>query len=126
MSKLRVLEFLPFFALVTVAVIVSSATLASAGFSFPDLFGKWSFGQPAPVAQGSMTTVTNAYMPLNDMAVPAGFDMPFSDFNMFRSPVTSTQKYTSTFMTPAGTQTRSLDQSFDGMTGQLTRTLTSL
>ncbi len=126
MSKLRVLELLPFFALVTVAVIVASATLASAGFSFPDLFGKWSFGQPAPVAQGSMTTVTNAYMPLNDMAVPAGFDMPFSDFNMFRSPVTSTQKYTSTFMTPAGTQTRSLDQSFDGMTGQLTRTLTSL
>jgi hypothetical protein len=126
MNKLRVLELLPFFALVTVAVIVTSVTLASAGFSFPDLRGKWSFGQPAPVAQCSVTTATNAYMPLNDLAVPAGIDMPVSDFNMFRSPVTSTQKYTSTFASPAGLKTRSLGQSFDSMTGQLTRTLASL
>jgi hypothetical protein len=126
MGKLRAHELLPFFALVTVAVIVASATVASAGFSFPDLFGKWSFGQPVPAAQGSITTVTNAHMPLSDMAVPAGFDMPSGDFSMFRSPLMSTQKYTSTFVTPAGLQTRSLDQSFDGMTGQLTRTMSGL
>jgi hypothetical protein len=120
------LSFFRFFALVAVAVIVTSATLAAAGFSFPNLFGHWSFGKPAPAAQGSMTTVTNAYMPLNDMALPAGFAMPFGNFNMFRSPVTSTQKYASRFVTPVGTHSRSLDQSFDGTTGQLTRTMTSL
>jgi hypothetical protein len=126
MNKLRVLELLPFFALVTVAVIMASATLAAAGFSFPDLFGHWSFGKSVPPAQGSVTTMTNAYMPLNGMAGPAGIDMPVSDFNMFRSPVTSAQKYMTTFVSPAGLRTRSLGQSFDGMTGQLTRTLTGL
>lgn len=125
MGKMRILELLPFFALITVAVILTSATLAAAGFAFPDLFNRWSFGQPSAPATGSITTVTNACMPLDDMTVPAGFDMPFSDFNMFRSPVTSTQKYASTFLTANGPQTRVLDQSFDGLTGQLTRTLTS-
>ena len=53
MSKTRVLELLPFFALISIAVIVSSAALASAGFAFPDLFGKWSFGLPTKES-GSM------------------------------------------------------------------------
>jgi hypothetical protein len=126
MSKMRVLELLPFFALITIAAIVSSAALATAGFAFPDLFGSWSFGQPATVTPGSTTTVTNAYMPLDDLAVPSGFDMPFSGFDMFRSPVTSTQKYTSTYMTPDGPQTQIVDQSFDGTTGQRIRTVTNL
>jgi hypothetical protein len=126
MSKMRVLELLPFFALITVAAIVSSAVLATAGFAFPDLSDRWSFGQPASISPGSTTTVTNAYMPLGDLAAPAGFDMPFSSFNMFRSPVTSTQKYTRTFMTPDGPQTQILDQSFDGTTGQRVRTVTNL
>jgi hypothetical protein len=127
MSKMRVLELLPFFALITIAAIVTSATLATAGFAFPDLFDKWSFGKPDAAYQpGSTTTVTNAYMPLGELAVPAGFDMPFDSFNMFRSPVTSTKKYTRTFMTPDGPQTQVVDQSFDGTTGQRTRTVTSL
>jgi hypothetical protein len=126
MSKMRVLELLPFFALITIAVILSSTALATAGFAFPDLFDKWSFGQPASISPGSTTTVTNAYMPMGDLAAPAGFDMPFNDFNMFRSPVTSTQKYSRTLVTPDGPQTRIVDQSFDGTTGQRIRTVTNL
>ena len=94
MSKIRVLELLPFFALITIAAVVSSAALATAGFAFPDLSDRWSFNQPASISPGSTTTVTNAYMPPGDLTTPAGFDMPFSGFNMFRSPVTSTQKST--------------------------------
>jgi hypothetical protein len=127
MKKTSVLELLPFFVLVTVVAIVTSATLATAGFAFPDLFGSWSFGSPTTAYEpGSTTTVTNAYMPLGDLSVPAGFDLPFSGFNMFRSPVTSTQKYTQTVMTPDGPQTQVIEQSFDGMTGDRTRTVTSL
>jgi len=126
MSKMRVLELLPFFALITIAAIVSSSALATAGFAFPDLFDKWSFGQPASISPGSTTTVTNAYMPLGDLAVPAGFDMSFGSFDMFRSPVTSTQTYSSTVMTPEGSQTQIVDQSFDGTTGQRIRTVTNL
>ncbi|HEY3273152.1 MAG TPA: hypothetical protein VGJ92_05285 [Methanocella sp.] len=126
MSKVRVLELLPFFALIAIAAVISSAALATAGFTFPDMFDRWSFSQPASISPGSTTTVTNAYMPLDDLAVPAGFDMPFSGFNMFRSPVTSTQKSTKTVMTPAGPQTQIVDQSFDGTTGQRTTTVTNL
>jgi hypothetical protein len=126
MSKVRVLELLPFFALITIAAIISSTALATAGFAFPDLFDRWSFSQPASISPGSTTTVTNAYMPLGDMAAPAGFDMPFNSFNMFRSPAMSTQKSTKIVMTPDGPQTRIADQSFDGMTGQRTTTVTNL
>jgi hypothetical protein len=128
MNKMRVLELLPFFALIGIAAIVASATLASAGFAFPDLIGQWSFGQPAAPASGSTTTATNAYMPVQDMiSAPAGFNIPsFDGFGMFRSPVTSTQKYTRTYDTPNGPQTQVVEQSFDGTTGERTKTVTNL
>ncbi len=127
MSYARVFELLPFFALATIAAIVASTTLAAAGFAFPDLLGQWSFGgTDADWQPGTTTTVTNAYMPLGDMTAPTGFDMPFDGFNMFRSPVTSTQKYTQTVTTPDGPQTRIVDQAFDGTTGQRTTTVTNI
>jgi hypothetical protein len=90
MSKCRVLEFLPFLALIAIAAMILSVTLASAGFAFPDLRGKWSFGSGAPSSRpyqlGITTTVTKAYMPVADLSAPAGFNTPFRNFNPFSSP----------------------------------------
>ena len=131
MRKMRALELLPFFALIAAAAIVSSAALAVAAFSFPDLLSKYSFGQPASAgnayAPGTTTTVTNAYLPLNDMSMPFGFSVPtFSNFRLFGAPYTSERSYTRTAQTPDGPRTQVVDEKFDGSTGQRITTVTNL
>jgi hypothetical protein len=125
MSKTRVLELLPFFALFSVAVIVSSTALASAGFAFPDLFGKWSFGQPASPAAGTVNTVQKSSLLLGDLTVPQSFNLPLSGFSMFRSPMTSTQTYSRTLTTPDGPVTQAAERAYDPATGLWTTTVTS-
>lgn len=131
MSKTRVLELLPFFALISIAVIVSSTALASAGFAFPDLFGKWSFGlptsasAPASPATGAATTVQKSSLLLGDLTVPQGFSLPLSGFSMFRSPMTSTQTFSRTLTTPDGPVTQAAERAYDPTTGLWTTAVTS-
>jgi hypothetical protein len=126
MSKMRVLELLPFFTMIAIVAIVSSTVLATAGFAFPDLFGKWSFGQPASAAPGTVTTVQKASLPLGDLTMPAGLKMPFGGMDLFRSPMTSVQKYTRTYMTPDGPETQAAERAYDPGTGLWTTTVNNL
>ena len=127
MSKIRALELLPFFALIAAMAIISSATMATAGFSVPDLFGRFSFGSAHPAYEpGITTTVQKASMPFGGLSVPSGFSMPFSGVSPFRMPVTSERSYKRTIMTPDGPKTQVVDRVFDSHTGQWTTVVTNL
>jgi hypothetical protein len=127
MSKMRVLELLPFVTLAAMAAILLSTAIASAGFAFPDLFGQFSFGSMSSAYRpGMTTTVQKAYMPFDDLSLQSGIEMPFGGFSMFRSPVTSERSYKQTVVTPDGPRTQITDQTYDGLTGERTTTVTSL
>ncbi len=127
MSKMRVLELLPFVTLAAIGAILLSTAMASAGFAFPDLSSQFSFGSMSPAYQpGVTTTIQKAYMPFNDLSLQSGIEMPFGGFSMFRSPVTSERSYTKTVMTPDGPRTQITDQAYDGLTGERTTTVTNI
>ncbi|HUL61647.1 MAG TPA: hypothetical protein VLT35_01180 [Methanocella sp.] len=73
MGKSRALELMPFFVLIAIVAMLSSATLASASlagkeFNIPNLRGHFAFGYAAP-AKDSLT--------LADMAASTGSFSPF-------------------------------------------------
>ncbi|MGA9138957.1 MAG: hypothetical protein WBZ29_01955 [Methanocella sp.] len=127
MSKVRVLELLPFVTLAAVAAILLSTLTASAGFAFPDLSDRFSFGSMSPAYRpDTTTTVQKAYMPFSDLSLLSGIEMPSGGFGMFRSPVTSERSYKQTVLTPDGPRTQITNQAYDGLTGERTTTVTNV